>query len=395
MFVGVESASDHLPPPKNLSFIWVTPFTLNVTWEKPEDLDPTCKVNYTVEVHNDQVCLSKSPQKRRTHNLNCTLYLSNENGLCIIVTTNPENCGNKHPSLPSNFIIPSPPVTLVRNLSCLYYSINNMTCTWNTADDDVQGLRFYYWLTNESEIYKCSHINDNMMIKGCDINSEYLKESANDLFLMFNGTHKSISVNNTFKRKPPGDNVKLTKPQLNIKRDKQKLFFETIRSGFEQFAEDCFEYRYTYTKCSEEHSIQGLVNYSLPYDQDCKYIARVQIALKDYCGTGESESSGDMEYGENHDPNVPVLLAVIIISLIVSCCLIGCLVLIHRHKDTILPKIPEPSLLFKDILYYNIRMTEDSRLSQSPPVGPLYVPIEETVSKISLEPDTLFLNKGQ
>lgn len=35
------------------------------------------------------------------------------------------------------------PVMLVRNLSCLYYSINNLTCTWNIADD-VQDLSLYY-----------------------------------------------------------------------------------------------------------------------------------------------------------------------------------------------------------------------------------------------------------
>ncbi|KAI7814739.1 interleukin 13 receptor, partial [Triplophysa rosa] len=50
-FVGVENASEHLPPPKNLNFIWITPFDLSVTWEKPEGLDPTCRVNYTMEVH--------------------------------------------------------------------------------------------------------------------------------------------------------------------------------------------------------------------------------------------------------------------------------------------------------------------------------------------------------
>lgn len=44
-----------------------------------------------------------------------------------------------------------------------------------------------------------------MKIKGCDIHSEYFKEFADDLFFMFNGTYKGISVNNTFKRKSPGD----------------------------------------------------------------------------------------------------------------------------------------------------------------------------------------------
>ncbi|XP_057188764.1 interleukin-13 receptor subunit alpha-1 isoform X2 [Triplophysa rosa] len=285
-------------------------------------------------------------------------------------------------------------VTLVRNLSCLYYSINNLTCTWNLADD-VQDLSLYYRLQQKKidHITKCSsYINDTMKIKGCDIYSEDFKENVDEMFFMFNGSHKGISVNNTFKKKDPGYNVKLNKPKLIIRRDEQKLYFQTIRSGFEQFAEDCFEYTYTYTKCNEKHnSIRGNNDYSLSYDHVCKYTAKVQIVLKDYCGTGQSELSDEVEYGVNRDPNVPVLLAVIIVPLVVSCCLIACLVLIHRHKDSILPKIPEPSLLFKGMIYNNIRMTDDPRNTS---VGPMYVPIEETVSKISLEPETTLLNKG-
>ncbi|XP_056598538.1 interleukin-13 receptor subunit alpha-1 isoform X2 [Triplophysa dalaica] len=394
MFVGVENVSDHLPPPKNLKFIWLSPFDLNLTWEKPEGLDPTCRVNYTIEVH-DKNCFSKSSQKKRTCNLFYTFNLSNEKGLCITVTTNSENCGKKNTSLPSYFTIPSPPVTLVRNLSCLYYSINNLTCTWNLADD-VQDLSFYYRLHQKKldHITKCSsYINDMMKIKGCEIYSKDFKENVDDMFFMFNGTHKGISVNNTFKIEDPGFNVKLKKPELIIRRDEQKLYFQTIRSGFEQFAEDCFEYTYTYTKCNEKHdSIRGGKEYPLSYDHMCKYTAKVQILFKGHCGTGESELSDEVDYGDNRNPNVPVLLAVIIVPLVVSCCLIACLVLIHRHKDSILPKIPEPSLLFKDMIYNNIKMTDDPR---NPPVGPMYIPIEETVNKISFVPETTLLNKGQ
>lgn len=44
-------------------------------------------------------------------------------------------------------------------------------------------------------------------------------------------------------------------------------------------------------------SFIGRWNHSLPYDPDCKYKVKVQIALEDYCGTGMSESSDEVEYG--------------------------------------------------------------------------------------------------
>lgn len=58
--------TEELPPPKNLNFIWETPFRLSLTWEKPEDLDPYCKVNYTVNVHQSQVSHCHSSKNVRS-----------------------------------------------------------------------------------------------------------------------------------------------------------------------------------------------------------------------------------------------------------------------------------------------------------------------------------------
>ncbi|XP_051506005.1 interleukin-13 receptor subunit alpha-1-like [Myxocyprinus asiaticus] len=397
MFVGAENVSDQLPPPKNLNFIWelyTSPFTLHVTWEKPEGLNPDCRVNYTVGVSNRQDCpLNNLLQtKKRTSNLSYIDNVSNMYGLCIIVTTNPVNCGKKGPSSPVNITIPPPPVTLVRNLSCAYYSRNRMNCTWNSAADDVQGLRFYYWLPMDESVKECSpYINDYTKKMECVINSEYLKNSQNNMFYLFNGTHKGIPVHNTFKDEIPSNTAKLDTPELKIKRVGHDLHFETIRPPFNGYGEQCFGYQYIYSKCNEPNvKVEGTENHTIEYDPACKYRARVQNILKN-CGEGQSELSDEVEYGENIHPNLPGLLAVIFIPLIVSCCLIVTLVLLRRHKDVIIPKIPEPGPFFKDMLNNNIRMTEDLR---SPSIGRLYVPIEEIVEiKISLEPETTFLYK--
>ncbi|XP_051993471.1 interleukin-13 receptor subunit alpha-1-like [Xyrauchen texanus] len=396
MFVGVENVSDQLPPPRNLNFIWqlyTSPFTLHVTWEIPEGLDANCKVNYTVEVRYGQDC---PPNNRlqtiwRTSNLGLTFNVSNVNGLCIIVKTNPDICGDKNQSSPVKITIPPPPVMLVRNLSCFYYSGNRMKCTWDSAADDVQDLRLYYWLPMTESVKECSDVTNEMKKTGCIIHSKYLKESTDDMFYLFNGTHKGIPVNNTFKDKNPWNKAKLNTPELKLKRVGQSLHFQTIRPQFYDYGEYCFGYNYIYSKCNEESvKVEGEINHTIEYDSACKYRARVWIIFKN-CGEGRSDLSDEVEYGENSHPNLPGFLAVIIIPLIVSCCLIVSLVLLRRHKNIILPKIPEPGPFFKDMFNNNIRTPEDLRSLE---ICRLYVPTEEFVeSKICLEPDPTVLHK--
>ncbi|XP_051574595.1 uncharacterized protein LOC127452789 isoform X2 [Myxocyprinus asiaticus] len=300
MFVGVENVSDRLPPPRNLNFIWqlyTSPFTLCVTWEKPEGLDPDCKVNYTVEVRLGQDCPPNNLlQTIKTNDLNHTFYVSNENGLCIIVKTYPENCGNKDQSSPIKITIPPLPVTLVRNLSCFYYSGDRMICTWDSAADDVQDLRFYYWLPKNESVKECSYLNKTKKTE-CTIYSKYFKHSTDDMFYLFNGTLKGIPVNNTFKDKNPWNKAKLNTPKLKIVRVGHSLHFQTIRPQFNDYGEQCFGYKYIYSKCNEESvEVEGHINHTVEYDPACKYRARVQNIFKN-CGEGESELSEEVEYG--------------------------------------------------------------------------------------------------
>uniref|UniRef100_A0A8C2EVX4 Interleukin 13 receptor, alpha 1 n=1 Tax=Cyprinus carpio TaxID=7962 RepID=A0A8C2EVX4_CYPCA len=390
MFVGVEGRSE-LPPPRNLTFKWETPFTLNLTWEKPKDLDPDCKVNYTVCVHHSQDCSVKTKsdmqgdkrsQTKRVQNTTCKFNISNENGLCISVTVNPETCENKNHSPSLDISLPPPTVTLVTNRS-YEYSHNRLKCTWRPVDV-VQDLGFYYWSPQKNMVIKC---ND-MKFGECVINDALLKDMTS-MFYLFNGTYNGKPVNNTFMDKRPAQYVKLNKPQLTIQKDGHNLRFQTNKSDLDEFGPHCYIYKYKYSKCDKIEPEKEVIEdnkYEVDHDSNCKYRASVQIIFSDKCGAGKSDPSDEVEYGENRDAHLPALLAVIIIPLIVSCCLIVSLVLLRRHKDIIFPKIPEPTLIFKDMLINNIRMPEDLR---SPTDGRLYVPIEEIVeSKISLEPET-------
>lgn len=380
MFVGADNTAE-LPPPRNLNFIWETPFRLSLTWEKPEGLDPLCKVNYTVVVKD---CSSnESIEDRRVPYQSSKLNISNVNGLCIHVSTNPESCGKRERSRSTDIIIPPPTVRLVTERKCSY-SHNRMKCTWSPADG-VQNLSFYYWQPVNESVIKCIP-DETMKTGGCIIHDTYLKEMT-EIFYLFNGTHNGTTVNNTFKN----DIIKsVNKPHLTIQRKGQELHFQTNASDLDEFYVKCYRYRYNYSKCNEKFSEENQnMQFPVQYDPACKYRARVQVIFSNACGAGSSDPSDEVEYGENSDPNLSALLAVIIIPLIVSCCLLVSLVLLRRHKDIIFPKIPEPTLLFKDILINNMRTSEDLL---SPAAARLYIPTEEIVeSKISLEPDTPFI----
>ncbi|XP_052458515.1 uncharacterized protein LOC128017259 [Carassius gibelio] len=387
MFVGGEGESE-LPPPRNLTFTWETPFELHLTWEKPKDLEPDCKVNYTVDVHHSQDCserdknMSRAKVSRRVAKLSCILNISNENRLCISVTMNPENCGIKRQSRPSEISIPPPSVRLVKNMS-FEYSHNRMKCTWK-SDIYFPDLGFYYWSPQNKTVVKCNQ----MKTGECIIHDTFLK-GMTEMFYLFNGTYNGQPVNNTFMTESPTNFVKLNKPKLTIQKVGHDLRFQTHGSLLE-FKPYCYKYNFTYSKCNEEiQVIQFNETLKVEHDSNCKYRARVQIIFSDKCGDGKSDLSDEVEYGEDRDPNLPALLAFIIIPLIVSCCLIFSLVLLRRHKDIIFPKIPEPTLIFKDMLINNIRMAEDLRSTAD---GRLYIPFEEIVeSKISLEPETPLL----
>ncbi|KAK9972226.1 hypothetical protein ABG768_025549 [Culter alburnus] len=384
MFVGGDNMTE-LPPPKNLTFIWETPFRLSLTWEKPEDLDHSCRVNYTVHVYSSQDCSGKSNSKR-VQTLGCKLEVPNENGLCISVITNPENCEQRRNSQPMNISIAPPSVMLVKNRSN-EYSHSKMKCTWIPVVD-VQDLSLYYWLPRDESIKKCTP-DKTIKTRGCIIHDKSLKEAMN-IFYLFNGTYNGTSVSNAFKDERPVDYVKLNKPQLTIHRDEQKLLFQANGSDLDEFTKECYTYQYTISNCNKKETTLDIKSqHEVQYDPACKYRARVQVIFSKNCGEGSSDPSDEVEYGEDNDPKLPALLAVIIIPLIVSLCLLVSLVLLRRHKDIIFPKIPEPSLLFKDMLINNIRTPEEL---QSPAAGRLYIPFEEVVeSRISLEPDTPFV----
>ncbi|KAL7880106.1 hypothetical protein SRHO_G00023600 [Serrasalmus rhombeus] len=379
MVAGVDP--NELPEPENLTLSRSDDhFSLTAEWSEPAGLDD-CKVNYTFELIFEKCPPSSTEPNlnkeiRQTVHLNFTREVSNEREICIWVRTNPLQCGNRTPSKAVYKGI-SPPLAFVKNFTCVYYSDMKMNCTWSVISH-VPDLQLFYRNEESGHLKPCSsYFTKEDMKTGCHLDD--ISFTSHRTFFSITGTVKGSTISNTFMR-VPRESVKPEPPELKITRVGDRLY---LQSNTPNFAPHCWKYKFRYNKCNEESEkeIEAEMNPSLvlEYDAACKHRAQVQTIFTHYCGeVAESEMSEPVFYGENTDLNSPFKVAMIVIPLMVSCCLIMALVLFRRYKDIILPTIPEPSLLFKDMLSSN----NDGGQSKS-----LYVPITEVVERdVRLEP---------
>ncbi|XP_017574330.1 interleukin-13 receptor subunit alpha-1-like isoform X2 [Pygocentrus nattereri] len=378
-FLGV-AVSDEMPRPENLSLSW-SPDYLSVVaqWTEPPGLEG-CEVKYEVHFYSKKCPPSEEPvMKWRVNKLTHT-WATEENEVCVSVNTSPSNCGNKTSSKSLLKGLSRPP-GLVKNFTCVYYSHMKMNCTWSIISN-ASDLQLFYGPHNESSLKPCvSYIGKGHMRTGCHL---YGKEFVNDtLFFLVNGTYGGLPRRSYFS-KEIRNFVKVPPPKLNISLVGKHLH---IQSSPPYFKSSCWIYQFYLKKCNTEEKItfeNKQWEFDLEYNEDCLYTVQVQARYQ-YCGEGGSDWSKPVYYGENRDPVGLLKMILVITPIIVTCCLIVALVLCRRHKDYLFPKIPEPSLLVKDML----NNSKDKGLN----IGNLYIPYEDVVEKkLSLEPKSTFLH---
>ncbi|XP_060775274.1 uncharacterized protein LOC132885042 [Neoarius graeffei] len=389
---GADSFLDSLPPPENLSLLWVpnTP-CVSVHWRKPSGLGTNCQVNYTLAVYYEQKCpprqnASKKIKKEELSFEDCNFK---EDELCVSITTNPKNCDSK---LASKEVYKdlSPPPALVKNFSCVYYARTKMNCTWTVENSRNISLFYREEEKNNGTLKPCRfYLSDGPMKTGCHLDDEVLKLEAK-VYFVISGTAENHTISNNSFIIDLRSAVKPPKPRISIRQEDERLRFEISIPDY--LPPHCWKYKYMYIKCSDvTEELKEEKSTSVDYDAACKYTVRGKVIYSQYCGgyqDVESDVSEPEYYGEDGDPNLAFKVAMIITPLIVCCCLIAAIVLFRRNKDIILPKIPEPSLFFKDML----NSTTDG-LSKNLGGGKLYVPVKEVVaSGVSLEPKSILLH---
>ncbi|KAK1796966.1 hypothetical protein P4O66_008366 [Electrophorus voltai] len=384
MCVVVDTVSVHQPQHPSVS--WETNhFSVTAQWSEPAVLDAGCKATYNVELYSMKCPPEKASyiSEWPTQELNYTWHIYEViDAKCVALHTIFQGCGNKTYSNQVYKDIPQPQV------ACLVPEAQSNRVPSSCMHKPTNPSTYCIFLSDKKDSLKpcVVYTGNGPMRTGCHLYGEEFL-SYDWLYILFNGTHESRPIRNMF-LKNPRESVTSQPPKLHITRDRDLLVFQSSRPDFK---EECWLYIFHINKCSEGdqvHTGDKHSNWSVrvPYDEACRYTVRVQANYSYLCGKGASDWSEPEDYGANNDPLWSLKATVVVIPVIMSCCLLMALILFRRYKDKILPKVPEPSLLFSDV--FNDK--NEGKITKDLHVDRIYVPSEEVVeTTLHLEPKHL------
>ncbi|KAM4612286.1 interleukin-13 receptor subunit alpha-1-like isoform 2-T2 [Polymixia lowei] len=284
------------------------------------------------------------------------------------------SCGSQTPSKPVSQTI-DPPVQLVRNFTCAFYIADAMNCYWIPAKQ-IPDLQLFYGLCEDPVLLPCEDIYSNGMKKGCHLKVNTTNVTT-EVCILVNGTLNGRHVRNTFKRQP-SKNVKTPAPMLHITEQQDNLMLNWTQAHMEREFHGCWRYIVNYTRCGYIMPEEGGLSQNwfriVPYKKSCQYMVQVRGVFSDYCGIGGSDISAVVVYGANKGPDLELI---ILIPAILSACVILACYCFRRHRAMICPDIPDPSVLFKEMMNSN---------KEPMNMGNLYIPVQEDVESCKIIP---------
>ncbi|XP_010903417.2 interleukin-5 receptor subunit alpha isoform X1 [Esox lucius] len=351
-----------LPEPCDLSLTWINEFQIKLSWNLSKDLDPSCRVSYEI----------KKPETMVTHKSFVELYVFLVDAVTYTVQTKPEECSDRTISKPVNITV-TKPTELVKNFNCSLYTSTAMNCSWLIASQAPEDLLLYYKYAGENDIEQCSdYLYTAGQRTGCHLRGNI---SEQKMYFQVNGTVNGLSVRNTFLVEPL-KNIKPQAPKVKITKESRSLSLSWAPPDFKDRF-NCWNYTLRYSKCQETQckNISKKTNENIPYDPRCQYRFQVKAVYSDKCGTGQSDWSEEEIYGAE-DSLIIVIAIIVPASLFLFVILFLCCLM--KYRETIFPKIPQPSVILKGMLNNSKEQTAFKRN--------LYIPVEENVEhKISLE----------
>ncbi|CAN9509720.1 unnamed protein product [Ophioblennius macclurei] len=376
-FLGIDSKADNFSSVSEISYSWIDPFTVNVswTWERPGNLPSDCEVKYEFDPGESRLPLVRTQD--RHYNV---IYLTGETGLGqweikIKVVGNTKSCENWTSNETSKTVITKKPTgQLVKDFKCVWEP-SGMNCSWIPLNPALRPTLSHRLCEDTKEniksLKRCDHQYNDGIRNGC-----YLKDK--DVCVLM----ETDSELQTFK---PALVIPL--PKMSIKENRDRLHLTWMTPDV---AKNCaWDYHVCYSECgtsrecltiqiqsksTEEDSLQ------IAYDDRCRYEFEYTVKSGHYCKEISSDGSGYMTYGINRTPEQPLRSTIVIasiLSIIFSVSLVLSCYCFKRHRDIFCPNIPDPSAMFKEM------MVNGSKDVMSAPCH-LYTPMPEAVERCKL-----------
>ncbi|XP_074517983.1 uncharacterized protein LOC141784151 [Halichoeres trimaculatus] len=365
LFLSVESLTDEISPPSNLSLIWDVDFSFNFSWAPPLHWMKNCKYKITAESKERD-----SDEEDTVTEPYWSSFKVLEGGfLNLSVKT---VCGVRESKVV--YITMSDP-DLVKNFQCNIVSLKLTRCTWFKATN-ISDLHFFYRLSTHFQssyepIQECPLYRYSGGLRtGCD-----LQANTDQIMTIFiNGTLDSKPVRNIFERNLI-DHVKPPALDWHVKETKDNFIISWIPPEVKL----PWKYVLNYTECKTQKKTTGedLTTRKLRKVSHCEY----WMSIKAEYEKSETPWSEEKYFAADTDQSTMVYAAVII-PLLCAILAVVAFVCCRKNKENICPKIPEPRNLLSDI--YNNNNNKD-------PDHNLYIPEEEEdncVITLVIDPQT-------
>lgn len=379
--------ADRLPPPTELSYEWLDPFTVNVSWLKPTGLLDNCDIEYEVQSLKDT-----NPRRTTLTNIKCTCMTEDmdSDGCKYTIRTVSKNPSEdwcapilRNGSTPVTITTkaPKPQAEVVKDFKCLTYP-NEMNCSWIPVNSSLK-LKLSYRICGNSEVGKplksCDEFYSDEKRGNCNLKGAIYKE---DICMCV----ETEAGRSTFK---PSFVLPLRNMSVTKEGDKLKLSWTPPEIG-----KTChWIYEVCYGRCSEPMECKNITtqdkHFMVAYDKRCRYEFKSRTMNSIYCTAIRSDFTEVVTYGTNEPPDGTLTVVAIVIPVILSICVILSCYCFRRHRAIICPIIPDPSAIFKEM------MMNGNKELKTPP-GNLYTPVPEPIEpcKITLVPENSVLQQN-
>ncbi|XP_026208960.1 interleukin-13 receptor subunit alpha-1-like [Anabas testudineus] len=375
--------ADSLPPPTNLTYKWLDPFTVNVSWswKMPSNLPKNCvKFEYELE--------GKVPGEvvRRTdHQYFTNTYLTEEKdsdhwnytirtSVSFLDPTSASCHGWDDSTVVTATVhSPKPRAKVVKDFRC-FLDPSGMNCSWIPVNHS-QNLTLSY--------RKCGHSSEELLkdLKDCD---QYYTDGARDGCYLGVGHEIDICISaatvaESMTFKPL---LEVHPPKLTITQREKYLHLSWLPP---EVGSHCvWEIRLCSRQCFEtKEECQSLIKEGevfekeIGYDEDRCYEFRSRFMTNEFCPRISSDFGDVVTFGKNKPHDETLTVVAIVIPIILSICVILSCYYFRKHKDIICPNIPDPSAIFKEMMMNGNRELK-------PSTGNLYTPVPESTESCKI-----------
>ncbi|XP_071334132.1 interleukin-13 receptor subunit alpha-1-like isoform X2 [Trachinotus anak] len=369
--------ADHLPPPTNLSYEWLDPFTVNVSWswQKPSNLPEGCDIKYESGRKGDDKGNRRTEWRNFTDTL-VTEEMGSDEWTYTICALCFGSCADWNGSTDASITIGSskPRAKMMDDFRCVI-DPKGMDCSWIPVNTSLDPKLSYRSCGTSEEFINnlkdCRQYYSSGIRRGCYL--EVPGGNFQDICILV----ETETIESTFRT----SNTSLVPlPKLNITREKHHLYLSWMTP---EFKNSCWKYQFNYTQCNQpirqQETSKGVSTHRIPYDEHCLYEIQFRVVTDESCIPIKSNWSEVVIYGANRPRDGTLTVVTIIIPIILFVAVILSCYCFRKHSNILCPTIPDPSAIFKEMM-----MNGNKELMTT--AGSLYTPVPEPIEpcKIAL-----------